>query len=213
MVWEDGGNIPLQYFTGNCPQGCAIQFGPWAGTVTNIALTSNVVTVTVANGFTTSGPGSNILMSGLTTATYLNKQNLTVSTASSTQFTAAFTHADDPTHADTGTARAVGVKMYSIGGNWTNTQTNPLFSLVAGHVAHGPGVQQPDNWGTLALSGGGGTYSFNSPWANAPLCVCNNPNQSSVALACSASASTTVLTIKSGVGSDTVNYSCMGNPY
>lgn len=70
-------------------------------TVTNIALTSNVVTVTCSNTFSN---GQTVYMSGLTTSTYLNGQVLTIVTSSGSQFTANFTHADDATHADTGTA-------------------------------------------------------------------------------------------------------------
>lgn len=70
-------------------------------TITNIALTTNVVTVTCANAF---AAGQLVTFSGLTTATYLNGQTVIVASASGTQFTAPFTHANDVTHADTGTA-------------------------------------------------------------------------------------------------------------
>jgi hypothetical protein len=75
-------------------------------TITNISLTSNVVTVTCANNFTV---GQSVFMSGLTTATFLNNMSLVVASVagaapSRTGFTAAFTHANYGSAADTGTA-------------------------------------------------------------------------------------------------------------
>jgi hypothetical protein len=71
------------------------------GTITNIALASNVVTVTVPNK---AQAGRTVTFSGIGTATYLNGQTLTVTSATGTQISAAFTHANDTSHADTGTA-------------------------------------------------------------------------------------------------------------
>lgn len=139
VTWVQGTSISNLYFTGNCPVGCAMKFGPLNGTV--------------------------------------------------------------------------GIKQFFISDSSVDARINPEFGLVSGHIAHGSTGVNPDNWGTVALTGGTGTYSFVTAWQNAPLCLCNNPNQSGAPIACSASASTTVLTLKSGGGTDTVNYSCMGNPY
>lgn len=68
--------------------------------VTNIALTTNVITVTCANNFK---PGQSVLMGTMTTATFLNGVTLTVVSASGSQFTAAYVHANYPSAADTGT--------------------------------------------------------------------------------------------------------------
>jgi len=107
-----------------------------------------------------------------------------------------------------------GTKQFFLSDSSVDAKTHPPFGLVSGHIAHDIlNPQNLDNWGTLALTGGRGTYTFNRAWAVAPLCVCNNPNQTGSAIACSASATTAVLTVKSGSGTDTVNYSCMGNPY
>ena len=88
--------------------------------ITSISITSNVVTVTCANAF---GSGQNIRMFGLTSATFLNWQTLTVTTASGTQFTAPFTHANYGPTADTGTAAPIvtssAVSGYSGGGQAT----------------------------------------------------------------------------------------------
>ena len=75
-------------------------------TVTNVALTTNVVTVTCPNNFSV---GQSIFMAGLTTATFLNNQSLIVlsvagSAPNRTAFTAAFVHANYGSAADTGTA-------------------------------------------------------------------------------------------------------------
>jgi hypothetical protein len=85
-------------------------------TITNIALTSNVLTVSCVNNFTV---GQNILLNGLTTNTFLNRVNLIVVTCSGTQFTAAYTHGNVVSGADTGTAtytnqtRAAGLSLTS----------------------------------------------------------------------------------------------------
>lgn len=90
-------------------------------TITNIALTSNVVTVTCTNNFTV---GQNIYLNGITTATFLNNQSVVVasvagSAPSRTAFTAAFVHANYGSAADTGSAtytnqpRSAGLSMSS----------------------------------------------------------------------------------------------------
>jgi hypothetical protein len=108
----------------------------------------------------------------------------------------------------------VGIKQFFISDSSVDARTHPPFGMVNGHIAHDiTSAQNLDNWGTLILAGGSGTHNFARDWAAPPLCLCNNPNQNGSAKACSANATTTVLTIKSGAGSDTVNYSCMGNPY
>jgi len=73
------------------------------GLITNIALTTNVVTITVNNNL---AAGDKVLISGVTTATFLNGQTLTVlaGSLSATVFTANFTHANYGTAGDTGFA-------------------------------------------------------------------------------------------------------------
>lgn len=70
-------------------------------TITNIALTSNIVTVSCSNNFAV---GMNILLTGLTTNTVLNRVNLVILTCTSAQFTATFTNANILSGSDTGTA-------------------------------------------------------------------------------------------------------------
>jgi len=70
-------------------------------TITQIAILNNVLTVTCNNVF---GQGAPITLTGLTTATFLNNQVVTIATASPTQFTAVFTHANYGPTSDTGIA-------------------------------------------------------------------------------------------------------------
>lgn len=72
-----------------------------SATVTNIAITGNVLTVTAANSFKV---GQVVAFTGVGTNTFLNSQQATISTASGSQFTAAFAHADVASGVDTGTA-------------------------------------------------------------------------------------------------------------
>jgi DNA-binding beta-propeller fold protein YncE len=76
------------------------RFGP---SITGFSIAGNVVTFTAQN---TLQAGTSVTISGLTAATYLNGQTLTVLPAglSSTQFEAAFTHANVASTADSGTA-------------------------------------------------------------------------------------------------------------
>jgi hypothetical protein len=70
--------------------------------ITAVAISgSNVVTITCVNNFK---PGQTVLINNLVTATSLNGVTLTVTTSSTVQFTAPFTHALYTTTADTGTA-------------------------------------------------------------------------------------------------------------
>ncbi len=77
--------------------------------ITNFSITSNVVTLNAVNSFS---PGDIAAISGLGTGTYLNGQNLTVTSASATQFTVAFTHANVGSTGDSGTATQVQTNLY-----------------------------------------------------------------------------------------------------
>ncbi len=69
--------------------------------ITNVALTTNVVTITCNNHLVV---GATVTLAGLTTATYLNGQTVTILPGglTATSFTASFTHGNDATHSDTG---------------------------------------------------------------------------------------------------------------
>jgi hypothetical protein len=88
----------LQPFGGVAPYTWALN-GSTSATITNVALTSNVATITANNSFIV---GTSVVISGLTT-TALNG-TWTVATASGTQFTFAFTYANISSTPDNGTA-------------------------------------------------------------------------------------------------------------
>jgi len=81
-------------------KGQVVNFG-LAASITNIAITTDVLTVTANNTFQV---GETVALAGLTTATFLNAQSVTILTATTLQFTANFTHADYASAPDTGTA-------------------------------------------------------------------------------------------------------------
>ncbi len=71
--------------------------------ITAISITTNVLTVTANNNFPN---GTVVTLNGLTTATFLNGQSITVSSSNGITFTGNFTHADYVQASDTGTATA-----------------------------------------------------------------------------------------------------------
>jgi hypothetical protein len=96
-VWIEASNDPAVMTDG--ASSLAAPAVPTA-TITNIALTSNVLTVTATNTF---AAGQQVVFSGVGTNTFLNGQMVTIATASGANFTAAFTHANVSSGADTGT--------------------------------------------------------------------------------------------------------------
>lgn len=85
--------------------------GPATSTVTNVAITSKVVTLTTVNTWVAN---QQFTVSGLTTVAQLNGQLLTVLTASGTQITAAVNLSDVVSVADSGTLTAVTTQDYPI---------------------------------------------------------------------------------------------------
>ena len=79
----------------------ALQLLTSSVTITGIAINANVLTVTCNNVF---GPGAPITLTGLTNATFLNGQTVTIATSSPTQFTAVFTHTNYGPTGDSGQA-------------------------------------------------------------------------------------------------------------
>ena len=96
--WNSG----LTYTTGD-----VVNFAGDSASITNVAITTNVATLLAVNSFTV---GEVVNLSGLTTATFLNSQSVTITAAAPTQFSFTFAHADYASAADTGTAsNAAGV--------------------------------------------------------------------------------------------------------
>jgi hypothetical protein len=96
-AWNGGFTIltvpDAYHFTFAAPANCE-------ATITNIAIASNVLTVTCANSFKA---GQVVFFKNMGTNTFLNSQQATIATASGSQFTAVFAHADVASGADTGT--------------------------------------------------------------------------------------------------------------
>jgi hypothetical protein len=69
--------------------------------VTNISLTNNVLTASAVNSFSAGAP---ITFNNLTSASFLNGQTVTLASASPSQFTAVFNHADYTSTPDAGFA-------------------------------------------------------------------------------------------------------------
>ena len=86
--------------TANYTAGQVVNFSQSAN-LTNIAITSNVLTVTAVNTFQAGDP---VTFAGLATATFLNAQTVNVISSNGSSFTANFTHADYASAPDSGTA-------------------------------------------------------------------------------------------------------------
>lgn len=80
--------------------GTVVNFSGDSAAITNVAIVTNIATLTATNTFTA---GEVVTISGLSTATYLNGQSVTVTASSGTTFTFTFAHSDAST-ADSGTA-------------------------------------------------------------------------------------------------------------
>jgi len=74
--------------------------------ITNLALTSNVVTLTANNNLVATG-GQTIQLNGLTTSTFLNGVTAVVTSATATSIVFPYTHANVSSGAETGTASLV----------------------------------------------------------------------------------------------------------
>lgn len=118
------------------------QYGP--ATITSFSITTNVVTVICANNFKTN---QTILISGLAVGTYLNGRYLLITAASSTQFTAAFTHANVGATPDSGTATPGTFLINNASG------TNCLFKLSTP-------IATPYLTGTINVTGWNSDVSF-----------------------------------------------------
>lgn len=104
--------------------------------ITSFSIASNVVTFVAANNFSN---GDIVTISGLSTGTYLNGQNLTVLVGSYVnasgqtvvippgQFVAAFTHADVGSTSDSGTAKQIQATLQPKAVTFGNSQTGNWF--------------------------------------------------------------------------------------
>jgi hypothetical protein len=104
--------------------------------ITNFSITSNVVMFVAANSFAN---GDIVAISGLSTGSYLNGQNLQVMIGSYVnavgatvpiplgQFAAAFTHADVGSTSDSGTAKQIQTNLTPLGAPFGNMQGGWYF--------------------------------------------------------------------------------------
>jgi len=104
--------------------------------ISAFAIASNVVTFTT--GTNSLAVGESVVISGLSTGTYLNGATLTVTAATPTSFSAAFTSANVGLTTDTGTGtpECVGVTSdasgnFSVSGDYTCPSTSSLVYIVA----------------------------------------------------------------------------------
>lgn len=87
--------------------GQVVSYAGDSATITNVVIATNVATLLATNTFTV---GEVVTLAGLTTATFLNAQEVTLTAASGTQFSFTFAHGNYAAAADTGTAsNAAGV--------------------------------------------------------------------------------------------------------
>lgn len=160
-----------------------------AAAITGYSIASNVVTI-VANN--TLSAGNMVAISGLSTTTglLLDGQTLTVTAATGTQFTAAFTNADVPSTADSGTAQTQ---------QTAHTATITSFSITS-NVATLVGANNLVQGDTVTVSGlTTGTY------LNTTLTVlAASPTQFTAAITHADVASTT----DSGSGVSGTNFFC-----
>ncbi len=102
--------------------------------VTNVQVSSNVLTVTVANVLPV---GAQVTFQGLGAATFLNGQTVTITGASATSFTANFSHANyGPTSESSGTANPLGVPVQNV----TSTTFQYQTAVAAAGAATTPGT-------------------------------------------------------------------------
>jgi hypothetical protein len=96
-------NVAAYSFSGLDSHALARSIAMKTSTITNVGIASNVLTVISNNSFQA---GQSVFLTGLTSAAslFLNNQTVTLLTASPTQFTATFTHANYAPAAETGTA-------------------------------------------------------------------------------------------------------------
>ena len=130
--------------------------------ITAFQIASNVVTFTAANSLS---PGLSVGVNGLSTGTYLNGLTFVVLTASGTQFTAAFSHANVGLTSDSGTAAvstsSIGLvpsldfgnafAMRNLGATaWTN---NAVLFQTAYQDAYNVAILQPNTPYSVRLKG------------------------------------------------------------
>lgn len=160
-------------------------------TVTDVSITSNVLTISSSNDLTkTVQIGDNIVFSGLTNATFLNNLNpatipITALTVSSGSFTAAFIH-PDYSNTESGTDQATVL----IGGTPVSGPTQPTWNTnLLGTTNDGTAQwrnrgSELENWGiappttapNLVVTGAESAWQPNTFYSNALVIIDSNGN-------------------------------------
>ena len=112
-ITDPAGNLWVVTFGANQTSATCGTFNPFLMNVTATSVTSNIITVTAANGL----QAGTVVKLANTSESFLNGQSLTVIAANSASFTAAFTHADYSNGSDTGTGTIVPVYPIYQAGN------------------------------------------------------------------------------------------------
>jgi len=124
--------------------------------ITNIAITSNVLTVTASNSY---AAGTSVTLSGLTTATFLNGATVVVSASGGTTFTAPYTHADYASAPDTGTAYAAATSGSGSGTGSIGYLNQTYEDSITGFRVTVVNPTDHVEYGIPSLPGGG-SYTF-----------------------------------------------------
>lgn len=156
-VWEEQPYGPFINITGTTGLnvvrvngGHAIQ-STYANTITNVAITSNVLSLTITGTTTFYAVNMPLVLTGLTTATFLNNQSVTVTAFNSGTgvITAAFSHADYASTVDTGTTTPTAPDLWHVEGvfgSYANiqdvtSQSNGAFYTLGVGVGSGTNVR------------------------------------------------------------------------
>lgn len=123
-----------------------------ATTATAFAISSNVVTVTAANPSNVYAAGQVVALSGLSNGTYLNNVLLTIMSASSTQFSASFIHADTATTSDAGAVTPQDVLTLNSACG-AATQAGDVFTVYLPPV-----TTTAATWGRSGILSGGASF-------------------------------------------------------
>jgi hypothetical protein len=99
-----------------------------SASITNVALTSNVITFTVANSYSV---GQRVLVRNLATNTDLNNIVYVVASTNSSVFTAAYTHANIGSAADTGNAYTNSTQTSAYPWALQSTEKTPQITVPA----------------------------------------------------------------------------------
>lgn len=163
IIWSwpaISGAVGYQIYVGTTPGGETTYFTSATNSFTQTAATSVATgTPPTLNNTSVDVPDNlflmkavNLTLSGLTVATFLNGQTITITSVlpggeASNQITAAFMHADYPSAPDTGTA---------VSGSGITGATEPTFATTLGAVTQDGGAQwinrsfYVENWGIAA---------------------------------------------------------------